>query len=83
MRLVMPTGLPVVTKIEEVVESQTLVVCGESAHRISACAVNVPNKKYPSTESLRLAQLQVMADANYRNPYYWAGFTVIGGYAPY
>jgi len=40
-------------------------------------------KKYPSTESLRLAQLQVMADGNYRSPYYWAGFTVIGGYATY
>jgi CHAT domain-containing protein len=41
------------------------------------------DKKYPTTESLRLAQLQVMADGNYRSPYYWAGFTVIGGYASY
>ncbi len=39
--------------------------------------------KLASTESLRRAQLQVMADQNYRSPYFWAGFTVIGGYADF
>jgi CHAT domain-containing protein/lipopolysaccharide biosynthesis regulator YciM len=41
------------------------------------------NNKFPSTESLRQAQMQVLADDKYRNPYYWAGFMVIGGYASY
>lgn len=41
------------------------------------------NERLPSTESLRRAQMQVSADVNYRSPYYWAGFTVIGGYATY
>ena len=36
-----------------------------------------------TTESLRQAQLKVLAVKNYRSPYYWAGFTVIGGYAAY
>ena len=40
-------------------------------------------KRYPTTESLRQAQLQIMGDENYRSPYYWAGFTVIGGYSTF
>jgi len=38
---------------------------------------------YPTTESLRRAQRQVLAKGNYRSPYYWAGFTVIGGYSTF
>lgn len=36
-----------------------------------------------TAESLRQAQLHVMADVYYRSPYYWAGFTMIGGYADF
>ncbi len=40
---------------------------------------------HSTVEALRLAQLDMLTNstAEYRQPYYWAPFVVIGGYAPY
>ena len=32
----------------------------------------------PAAESLRRAQLKLTRDANYRHPFYWAAFSVVG-----
>jgi CHAT domain-containing protein len=39
----------------------------------------------PTAEALRRAQLELLGgeDTRYRQPYYWAAFTAIGGYAEY
>jgi CHAT domain-containing protein len=36
-----------------------------------------------TTEALMLAQQEMMTSERYRNPFYWAGFTVIGGYSEF
>jgi len=36
-----------------------------------------------TTEALQLAQQEIMDNQNYRSPYYWAGFTTIGGYSEF
>ena len=42
-------------------------------------------KNMSTTEALMRAQQHMMTHDNtrYRSPYYWAGFTVIGGYSDY
>lgn len=37
----------------------------------------------PTAEALMLAQREIMSREFYRHPYYWAGFTAIGGYSDY
>jgi len=37
----------------------------------------------PTTEALRRAQQEVSTNPQYRSPFYWAGFMVIGGYADF
>ncbi len=41
--------------------------------------------RLPTTEALQQAQLEMIrsADSRHRQPYYWAAFTAIGGYAKY
>ena len=36
-----------------------------------------------TTEALKRAQQEIMARESYRHPYYWAGFTTIGGYSEF
>lgn len=36
-----------------------------------------------TTEALMLAQQEMMTSERYRSPFYWAGFTVIGGYSDF
>jgi CHAT domain-containing protein len=36
-----------------------------------------------TTQALQLAQQEIMDKQNYRSPYYWAGFTTIGGYSEF
>jgi len=36
-----------------------------------------------TTQALQLAQQEIMDNQNYRSPYYWAGFTAIGGYSEF
>ena len=40
---------------------------------------------HSTVEALRLAQLDMLTDpaSEYRQPYYWAPFVVIGGYATF
>ena len=37
----------------------------------------------PTAEALMLAQREIMSREFYRHPYYWAGFTAIGGYSDF
>jgi CHAT domain-containing protein len=39
----------------------------------------------PTAEALRRAQIELLrgVDGRYRQPYYWAAFTAIGGYAEF
>jgi len=41
------------------------------------------DKHMSTTAALMQAQQEMIARARYRSPYYWAGFTVIGGYSDY
>jgi CHAT domain-containing protein len=36
-----------------------------------------------TTEALMRAQQEMMGRRNYSHPYYWAGFTTIGGYSDF
>jgi CHAT domain-containing protein/tetratricopeptide (TPR) repeat protein len=40
-------------------------------------------KHLPTTEALMRAQQEIMAREHYRHPYYWAGFTAMGGYSEF
>lgn len=42
-------------------------------------------KRMPTSEALRLAQIEMLSDAGSRNhlPYYWAPFVAMGGYASF
>ncbi len=40
-------------------------------------------EKLSTTEALMRAQQEIMARENYRHPYYWSGFTAIGGYSEF
>ena len=39
--------------------------------------------RLPTAQALMLAQQKIMTREYYRHPYYWAGFTVIGGYSDF
>lgn len=41
--------------------------------------------RLPTVKALRLAQVEMLSDTNarHRQPYYWAGFAAIGGYAEF
>jgi CHAT domain-containing protein len=38
--------------------------------------------RQPPSAALRLAQLKMMRQAKWRNPYYWAGFSLYGDWRP-
>lgn len=40
-------------------------------------------EKLSTTEALMRAQQEMMTRGNYGSPYYWAGFTVVGGFAEF
>jgi CHAT domain-containing protein len=41
------------------------------------------NEKLSTAEALRQAQLTMLKEENYNQPYYWAAFTTLGGYAQF
>jgi CHAT domain-containing protein len=44
---------------------------------------NRKEKRMPSAESLRRAQLEVLSGEKTSAPFYWAAFSLFGGYAEY
>jgi len=73
------TGVPLVITSQWSVESESTAQLMLKFHRY---------RKIPGVSSiaaLRKAQLELLEDANslYSDPYYWAAFTPVGGYADF
>jgi CHAT domain-containing protein len=69
-------GVPVVVASLWPVDSQATSELMVAFHRFRKSGKS-------TTEALQLAQQEIMENQNYRNPYYWAGFTAIGGYSEF
>ena len=75
----MSTGIPLVVASQWSVESESTAQLMLKFHRY---------RKLPGVSSLaalRKAQLELLEDPNglYSDPYYWAAFTAVGGYADF
>lgn len=72
-------GVPLVVASLWPVDSESTEQLMVSFHR------HRTQEHLPTAEALRRAQLELLGgeDTRYRQPYYWAAFTVIGGYAEY
>jgi len=78
-RTFLRTGIPLVVASQWSVESESTAELMLKFHRY---------RKQPGASSLsalRRAQLELLEDANgpYSDPYYWAAFTTVGGYADF
>ena len=78
-RTFLRTGIPLVVASQWSVESESTAELMLKFHRY---------RKQPGTSSLsalRRAQLELLEDRNglYSDPYYWAAFTTVGGYADF
>jgi CHAT domain-containing protein len=72
-------GVPVVVASLWPVDSESTEKLMVSFHR------HRTRDHFPTAAALRLAQLEMIRgeDIRYREPYYWAAFTAIGGYSEY
>ena len=70
-------GVPVVVASLWAVDSDATSQLMIEVHRLRR------QEHLSTTEALMRAQQQLISSENYRNPYYWAGFTVIGGYSTF
>jgi len=78
-RTFLRTGIPLVVASQWSVESESTAQLMLKFHRY---------RKLPGVSSLaalRKAQLELLEDPNglYSDPYYWAAFTTVGGYADF
>lgn len=76
-RTLLALGAPVVVASQWKVDSETTRDLMISFHR------NRKERGRPSAESLRQAQLEVMSRDKTRAPFYWAAFSLFGGYSDY
>lgn len=70
-------GVPVVVASLWAVDSDATSQLMIEVHRLRQ------HEHVSTTEALMRAQQRLISTENYRNPYYWAGFTVIGGYSEF
>lgn len=70
-------GVPVVVASLWAVDSDATSQLMIEVHRLRR------QEHLSTTEALMRAQQQLISSENYRKPYYWAGFTVIGGYSTF
>jgi CHAT domain-containing protein len=70
-------GVPVVVASLWAVDSDATAELMIAFHRFRKA------QNLPTTTALMRAQQEVMNHDSYRSPYYWAGFTVVGGYADF
>lgn len=70
-------GVPVVVASLWPVDSQATAELMIAFHRFRKL------EKLPTTAALMRAQEEMMKRGDYRSPYYWAGFAVVGGYAEF
>ena len=78
-RTFLAAGVPLVVASQWKVDSDATAELMIDFHRYRAV------EKLSTVEALRRAQLDMSAGENkrFQNPYYWAGFTVLGGYAEF
>jgi CHAT domain-containing protein/cytochrome c-type biogenesis protein CcmH/NrfG len=78
-RTFLATGVPLVVASQWQVDSDATAELMIDFHRYRAI------EKLSTVEALRRAQLDMMTGENnrFQNPYYWAGFAVLGGYAEF
>jgi CHAT domain-containing protein len=76
-RTFLALGAPVVVASQWKVDSEPTKDLMIAFHR------NRKEKGMPSAESLRRAQLEVLSRDETRAPFYWAAFSLFGGYANY
>ncbi|HEX8161130.1 MAG TPA: CHAT domain-containing protein [Pyrinomonadaceae bacterium] len=76
-RTFLALGAPVVVASQWKVDSET------TKDLMIAFHDNRTRKRLPSAESLRRAQLEVLGRAETKQPFYWAAFSLFGGYANY
>ncbi|HKU75230.1 MAG TPA: CHAT domain-containing protein [Pyrinomonadaceae bacterium] len=70
-------GVPVVVASLWAVDSDATSQLMIEVHRLRR------HENRSTTQALMLAQQQLISSENYGKPYYWAGFTVIGGYSTF
>jgi CHAT domain-containing protein len=76
-RTFLALGAPVVLASQWKVDSEPTKDLMIAFHR------NRKQQRMTSAESLRAAQLEVLNQASTRAPFYWAGFSLFGGYTNY
>jgi CHAT domain-containing protein len=76
-RTFLALGAPLVVASQWKVDSEPTKDLMIAFHR------NRREKRLPSAESLRQAQLEVLGNARTSAPFYWAAFSLFGGYANY
>jgi CHAT domain-containing protein len=76
-RTFLALGAPLVVATQWKVDSEPTKDLMIAFHR------NRKTNRLPSAESLRRAQLEVLRNGQTQSPYYWAAFSLFGGYANY
>ena len=76
-RTFLALGAPLVVASQWKVDSEPTKDLMIAFHR------NRKQRGMPSAESLRQAQLEMLARSETRAPFYWAAFSLFGGYADY
>jgi len=76
-RTFLALGAPIVVASQWKVDSEPTKDLMIAFHR------NRKEKKMTTTESLRQAQLEMLRNGPTQSPYYWAAFSLFGGYANY
>jgi CHAT domain-containing protein len=70
-------GVPLVIASQWKVDSEPTKDLMIAFHR------NRKENRMTSAESLRRAQLEILSSAGTKEPFYWAAFSLFGGYANY
>ncbi|MBX7170005.1 MAG: CHAT domain-containing protein [Pyrinomonadaceae bacterium] len=76
-RMFLAKGIPLVVVSQWKVESESTSELMKVFHR------NRKQKQMKTVESLRQAQLEMLANKTFSAPYYWSSFAVVGGNADY
>jgi CHAT domain-containing protein len=76
-RAFLVAGVPVVVASQWPVDSDATAALMIAFHRFRKV------KLVSTTEALMHAQQEIMSRGNYHSPYFWAGFTVVGGYSDF
>ena len=74
-RTFLASGVPLVVASQWKVDSDATAELMKSFHRYRK------QEKLSTAKALRLAQLEMLKDKEFQNPYYWAAFTTFGGFS--